>query len=330
VESFANRHVFGPEEELRLLLRSDVLTSGLADRTKRQLAVEAVRESTQIADEYDGVISIAVDPSTRSWSASQFTSIGQCPYRWFAQKVLELRAAQEADIKLSPAVKGNLYHKTLELAVQKALGSEDIRAAILSELEAAFVLAEADPAVGLPKLENWDIQRTEHVKAIRKTVASPEFIPAGAAIVELEKSFKTVWNGWEFSGRIDRIDRTAEGLVAIDYKTSSSAPFGAKNEAGKANIDVQLAVYTTVALPAIYPGESVKKGVYYSLTKNKVLRALTDIDPTPLEALAERVRAHLADGNFAVYPDVDGHACKYCEYDVMCRKGARLERKIRS
>lgn len=223
-----------------------------------------------------------------------------------------------------------LRHKTLEVAVQRASESHDIREAILSELDVVFAEAEADEEVGLPVLENWGIQRSEHLKAIRKAVMSPEFLVTGAEIVELEKSFKTVWNGWRFAGRIDRIDRTADGLVAVDYKTSSSAPFGAKDESGKTKIDVQLAIYTNVALPSIYPGQAVNKGIYYSLTKGKVLKSLTEIDPTALEELAKRVSSHLTTGHFPVDPDADGNACKYCDYDALCRKGSRLARKIRN
>lgn len=49
----------------------------------------------------------------------------------------------------------------------------------------------------------------------------------------------------------------------------------------------------------------------------------------PLVDLVNKMHGLLKAGNFAVDPDVDGNACKYCEFDVMCRKGTRLARKTK-
>lgn len=61
--------------------------------------------------------------------------------------------------------------------------------------------------VGLPKMENWAMQRREHMNAIRKSVQSPKFIDQGATVVAFEEKFETVWNGLLIKGRIDRVDR---------------------------------------------------------------------------------------------------------------------------
>jgi RecB family exonuclease len=283
-----------------------------------------------MADEYDGVIGIPIDPTERAWSASQFTVLGQCPYRWFAQKLLGLRSADEADTSLSPAVRGSLYHKTLELAVQRSSNASDLRTAVLEVLDECFCLAESDPDVGLPKLDNWPLQRAEHLRALRNAVNSRKFIEQGAQVVASELKFETTWNDLAISGRIDRVDRTADGLIAVDYKTSSSPPHGIKNESGKSNIDIQLALYAQIALPHLFPGEPVKKGLYYSLTKGKVLKEIELAKMHPLREIVDKIHDHLRAGNFAVDPDIDGNACKYCEFDAMCRKGTRLARKTRS
>jgi len=302
----------------------------MLSRGRKQLRVEVLRESIEVADEYDGVIGISIDPSKMSWSASQFTVLGQCPYRWFAQKVLELKSADEAETSLTPAVKGSLYHKTLELAVERTHDGPDVRKAIFEVLEECFAEAESHPDVGLPKLDNWPLQRHEHLKALRKAVESPSFIEGDSEVVAFEEKFETVWNNLLVKGRIDRVDRTTSGLVAIDYKTSSSVPSGIKNDKGKANVDIQLAVYSQVALPHLYPDETVKKGLYYSLTKGKVLKSIECDEMPSLIDLVNKMHSLLGAGHFAVDPDVDGNACKYCEFDAMCRKGTRLARKTKS
>ncbi len=321
--------VYSREEDLRLRLRSSS-QEGTLERVRRQLRIELARESTTLADEYDGVIGISIDPYSRSWSASQFTAIGQCPFRWFSQKVLWLKEAEEADTSLSPAVRGSLYHKTLELAAATASAAGDVRSSMLAVLEDSFLEAEKDRDVALPALENWHLQRSEHLKALRKAIISPKFLEPGAEIVSLEEKFETVWQGIKITGRIDRVDRTDEGLIAIDYKTSSAAPQGVKDDAGKSKVDVQLSLYTQVALPHLYPGEMVTEGRYYSLTKGRFLKTLKAVETPPLEDFIEKIHTLLTTGSFAVDPDIDGHACRYCEFDAMCRKGARLSRKTRS
>ena len=103
-----------------------VLTSA-----RRQYAVERRRESNAPYDEYDGVTGIAVDKAKRGWSASQLTVIGQCPFRWFAERILGLKPLDEMDFGLDPSVRGRLYHKALEIAVGRAKDEADVRSATL-------------------------------------------------------------------------------------------------------------------------------------------------------------------------------------------------------
>ena len=46
-----------------------------------------------------------------------------------------------------------------------------------------------------------------------------------------------------------------------------------------------------------------------------------------LTEFAEKVKNTLRTGSYAVDPDVDRHACEYCDFDIVCRQGHRLYRK---
>lgn len=274
------------------------------------------------------MIGESIDAGSRYWSVSQLTSLGQCGFKWFAQKLLGLRPLEEMETGLSAMTRGNLYHKALELAVNKAKRSTDIRQATLGFLEEAFAEAELDKEkVNLPPLPNWDLQRLEHIETLRRAIRSEAFIEDGAAVIGVEQDYKAEWEGFRLRGSIDRVDRRPDGLAAVDYKTSSSAPPGVQNAAGKANVDLQLPIYINVALPALYPGEQLADGAYYSLTKGKKLKTVkAEIKPEVTE-FAARARAMLSSGNFAVGPDSDGKACEYCDFDSVCRTGHRLSRK---
>lgn len=317
------------EESRTVFLRKQEISTGDAviNDAHRRFLIELARENSPVYDEYDGSISVAIDPSEHKWSASQLTAIGQCSFRWFAQRMLRLEPVDEFEIGLDYTKRGTFYHKVLEIAVSKAKDAADVRQATLVQLEAAFTEAEADPEVDLPTLVNWDLQRGDHISALRKAIEAEDFIKDGSAVVGLEQKFEEDWQGFFLTGYIDRVDNTPDGLIAIDYKTSSTPPKGAKDEEGKLTVDVQIPLYANVALKKLYPEGKLGNSIYYSLVKGKVLRNQKEDDLEKLEGLAERIKKQLAAGDFAVDPDVDEHACAYCRYDPVCRKGPRLQRK---
>jgi ATP-dependent helicase/DNAse subunit B len=126
-------------------------------------------------------------------------------------------------------------------------------------------------------------------------------------------------------GQVDRIDLTPAGLTVIDYKTSGVTPAGVKDTTGKANLDIQLAVYQD-AIAEQYPERASDTAVYYSLSKQKTL-SRPQKDLAKLKAFAQQVKNHLTQGHYPVAPDLDRKACRYCDYDLVCRQGDRLKRK---
>jgi ATP-dependent helicase/DNAse subunit B len=133
------------------------------------------------------------------------------------------------------------------------------------------------------------------------------------------------WHGLQIKGRVDRIDRTVAGLIVIDYKTSGITPAGVKDSTGKANLDIQLAVYQD-AIAQQYPDDLIDTAAYYSITQQKTL-SRPQKDPAQLAAFVQQVKSHLAKGHYPVAPDTARQACRYCDYDLICRQGDRLTRK---
>ena len=318
------------EEVRRLTLRQSILAfDNVLGTARNHYRAELGRETDPFYDEFDGIIDLPIDPARRKWSASQITTIGQCSFRWFAGRLLRLNAVEEMEAGLDPSTRGRLYHRALEIAVSRAVESSDIRQATLDNLDQAFLEAELDEKVNLPRLPNWDVERREQLNELRKAVASPEFISLDARVVGVEREFQAEWEGFRLRGTIDRIDEMPNGLIAIDYKTSGQAPKGAKDASGKLGIDVQIPIYSRVALPTLFPGKQIGTSLYYSLTKGKLLREEQEGDLERLHGLAAFLRSILKDGSFAVDPDIQEKACTYCDFKTVCRKGPRLKRKQR-
>ncbi len=285
--------------------------------------VETSRESTQARDEYDGVINLAIAPEKRVFSASQLTQLGQCPFKWFAARLLQLQELEEAELSLSSTFRGNLYHRCLELSLQNIQTAADLATFNREQLEQAFRQAEQE--LRLTELSTWEAQRQEHLELLALNLATAEFLPEAREILAHETKFESQWYGLQVRGTVDRIDRSEQGLTVIDYKTSRSTPVGVKDETGKANIDIQLSLYVD-AIAQNYPQESVDAAAYYSLTKRQVMRQKPST-PEQLATFAARVKSHLQQGYYPVAPDLEQKACQYCDFDLVCRQGDRLKRK---
>jgi ATP-dependent helicase/DNAse subunit B len=322
------------EEARRLYLRRDglldaqgpgfaLLNDSVFANAVRTWGIEQQRESPEPADEFDGVVGLAIDPTSRVFSASQLTTLGQCPFKWFAQQVLRLKELQEAESDLGFALKGQLYHRSLELALAPVTSAADLHLVGPEQLKMAFLQAEQD--LEFPALSAWDVRRGEHLNVLSLNLTEPKFLEAGVEIVSLETEFKeALWQGLRVKGQVDRIDRTPNGLALLDYKTSSTKPAGVKNALGKAELDIQLSIYMDV-VGTLFPNETVTDAYYYSLKTRKPIKAKRD--EAALAAFAERVKSHLEMGHYPVEPDIDRNACRTCPFDLVCRKGTRLSRK---
>ncbi|MDJ0596883.1 MAG: PD-(D/E)XK nuclease family protein [Pleurocapsa sp. MO_226.B13] len=305
-----------------LLTKQTSLSWGIPHLIKAWQA-EMQRESLVTPHEYDGAIAIKINPQTKIFSASQLTQLGQCPFKWFSARLLKLKELTEAESDLGAAVRGNLYHRCLELSLKQIKTASDLAKFNREQLAKAFETAEAE--LNLTQIPGWEAQRQEHLDLIAINLATVEFLPPEREVIATETKFDTQWYGLQIQGQIDRIDRTGGGLMAIDYKTSGVVPSGVKDATGKANIDIQLAVYQD-AIAEQYPDQTIDTAAYYSITKQKII-SRPQKNSAELSQFVERVKSHLEQGYYPVFPDVDRKACRYCDYDLVCRKGEHLNRK---
>jgi len=332
-----------PEERRRQGILEAAAGGDAADAVlaaaRRARAVEQRREEAAGPDAHDGVVAEAYRLGEHVFSATQLLDLGQCPFRWLARVPLRLAEPEEAEEDVTPLLRGRLYHRVLELALRRGRDAAGagadavaIRERALAALEAAFAEAEeAENAVSVPA---WPLRRAYHLEALRRVLAADSFLPEGAEVVALERRFPARgaepprWRGFPVRGIVDRIDRREGGLVLVDYKTRASRPAGVQDDAGRARLDLQLPLYLEAAAPALFPDEPVAGAQYYSLTKAEVLGEvrLGAARDAELAAFAERAREMLEGGSYPVAPDVDFQACRTCDFDLVCRKGPRIER----
>ncbi len=274
------------------------------------------------------------------WSASKINNYGLCPFRFFADNVLNLLPIAEPKEGFAADRLGSAYHKILE----KTYSTLQERGIELNpdSLDKATAIAEEICEATLQKLLDnreirksgvWDFDKSEIKKRVlnllrHEALSNDEQAAKPLAFEQrfgdsnnppliLENSEGNI----KIGGCIDRIDKTEDGLVVIDYKTSRS-PISVKEALEGRNL--QLPIYVMAANRVIKRDESVTSGFYlhiHSCKKgsefpNKNL-ALEEITAKAEEFVGEYVnRARRAE--FPVEPN-QNRCPPYCEFDVMCR-----------
>ena len=250
-----------------------------------------------------------MDREERRFSVSELGDLARCGFRWWSRSVLGLREPEEGE---PPTLIGSLYHRALEVAARHAGPGDDVRRGVLENLEAAF--EEAERELEMARVRGWIHWREVYLAQLERAIRAEDFALPGAEVAQTEARFAGEWQGFEVVGRVDRIDRTPEGLVFVDYKSSASAP----------KPDLQLSVYREAAAAALFPGEPVRDAYYYSLRRAERIKA-KEPGAEALAGMAEEISTNLEEGRLP--PDVLQRPCAFCEFDLVCRRGPRLDRK---
>lgn len=248
-------------------------------------------------------------------SASAYSDLRQCPYRFFALRQLGLQSADELEVEVDKRDFGLWLHEVLKrfhetLATQTGMDAGD-HAALLdaasAEATAAMGLGEGE---FLPFAAAWPAVRDGYVRWVQQHQASGAVFDR--AEVPLSQPLGTV----KLVGRIDRIDRLADGTaLVLDYKTESAAKSASRVK--EPLEDTQMAFYAALL------GEDAVQGAYVNVGERDGTKAYVQPDlAAARDALVEGIQhdlARIAQGQ--PLPALgDGAACDYCQARGLCRK----------
>jgi ATP-dependent helicase/nuclease subunit B len=226
VLSRALRDAEGPTLPSRFLLRVEALLGDDLAREHRETAIPALLPQLDRqrppAPEYPRP---APDPAPdqRKKVTIKVTALDRLlgdPYQFYAQAILDLRQLDPlaADPFSDPALRGTLVHKILETWHKARVGNPGL--ALAPFATAHFAAARVHPLfralwqprliAALERFEGWII------------AAEAE---QGRTVLASEIDGEMTFDGVKVKGRADRIDRLADGSLAIvDYKTGAPPP----------------------------------------------------------------------------------------------------------
>ena len=194
----------------------------------------------------------------RNYSVSQLETYGECPFRYFSNRVLRLNLTEEEETGLTNLVKGSLSHKILFDFYNRRRNAPPISACTDAEFEEAVkeirqiardYLNEEAAKRGLNRAERlfWDIDVERLIGGHGRTGVLPTFLEAERKRnLEVQPHHFEVGFGLgdrseptdphlgsreaitvgevSLSGKIDRVELGNRMFVIGDYKTGSTTP----------------------------------------------------------------------------------------------------------
>jgi ATP-dependent helicase/nuclease subunit B len=294
----ARRDAGGPRIASRLWLRLHAVLGAVAGRPDLLAAARALDGADHPRPMARPAPAPPLAARPRRVSITGLDKLTNDPFGFYAQSVLRLRRLDALDAEPDPALKGEILHGVLEDWVNAGLTAPDPLADLAARATARLHAA----ARHLPLLAALWVPRAHRaiMWAGAQILARQPAWPQMLAEVQGRMALA---NGITVTGRIDRLDRAADGrLAVVDYK-SGAAPGAVDVAERRAN---QLAMGLAMAMAGAcsadgvpVPGGDAGEIAYWKLTGSagtpgKIERRLQKLDG---DALASHVDAVLADAN---------------------------------
>lgn len=256
------------------------------------------------ADAFAGIAEPGPDspimPDSFRLSPSQAESYRQCPRRYALERRLRL-----GDVTSPYAHFGNLVHTALESAEREVLGTGGAHASLdraLHWLRETWV----DADFGTPELnEAWLGKAEEALTRLYQNWPNGDGRP-----VDLEKRVTMLIDGVEWTGFIDRLERTDSGVRVVDYKTSATVM--SKLDAAES---IQLAFYASAVSEE---GEEVIQAqLWYPRAATKSV-STRDLDLNRLDELHDVMAAVTQSIREEDWQPNVGKHCERCDFRLSC------------
>jgi len=336
-------------------------------RAAMSALAERRRYSRETFDCYDGMLDdkkliaqLATDWGPEHlYSASQLSTYGSCPFKFFMERVLALESVDEPEEEIDRAARGSLAHRILARFLTDWISDDSHARAILeTDLQQAQAALEraADEILALHERNSlvahqrlWQMMQEElraDLLALPAAEAKANAGKEGVHYVPLMLEAPYGYHGniplqiadgdeaVKLRGRIDRLDRVVDaegktvGFAVFDYKTSSSVPGGPAMRSGE---DLQLPTYIMAGETLLADDErqlGCALAAYYQIRNARARRA-TQIKPgdrrLDRDTLLTAARGHIVNFANAIrsgrFPVAPNaeNACRWCDFATACR-----------
>ncbi|MDP1784404.1 MAG: PD-(D/E)XK nuclease family protein [Sulfuricurvum sp.] len=251
------------------------------------------------------VIESEYDFTAHTLSSSGLKSFLTCKRQFYYKYIEKIKEHEKPQDLSQEREIGNRLHGALE----KVYAFSDHYASALEIKQAV--------AVALSAYESHDVMQ-RYVQELWVEKLAPFYeneqgrFASGDRVAYREKEAEAIVEGIRLTGRIDRIDRTPEGLEVLDYKTGKYA--STASDIRENDVDYQLSIY---ALLAAQFGSVARCGVYDLNTGKIEFEQYLESKIQKLREILER----LASEKQWEWEMCEEHSpCRYCPYAVLCER----------
>jgi superfamily I DNA/RNA helicase/RecB family exonuclease len=235
-------------------------------------------------------------------SPSQADSYATCPRRYALERRLRLGDAGSPYARF-----GTLVHSAMERAETDVVGTGAPHADLAVALEHLRAVWDEEADFGTPELNTAWLRQAE----IALTKLYTLWPSPGGQPIGLELKVDSVIDGTPWTGVVDRLERTADGLKVVDYKTGKAAA-----SIEKGNSSIQLAFYATaIAQSFAEPVIAAEMWFPRDDVKGVTIRALDTDRMGEIEEEMIEVTRSIRSENWA--PRV-GDGCRNCGFKKSC------------
>ncbi len=252
-------------------------------------------------------------------SASAYDDLRQCPYRFFALRMLGLQDDDELDGRVGKRDFGAWLHAALQHFHEALRADAQAERSALMDAAAERASREMRLQDGdfLPYSSAWPSLRSGYLAWLAEHEAG-----TGAAFERAEERARQPLAGIELVGKLDRVDLmpapgdAAPGYLVIDYKCEDARKTADRVKPGAE--DTQLAFYA-----ALMPPGSVLRAAYVNVGERGATRLHEQTDVLGqrerlLAGIAQDVQ-RIASGE-PLQALGEGSACTWCAARGLCRR----------
>jgi len=288
--------------------------SGVVDAVGRNRAAGSAMTSVHSAEPTPWP---HADTAPARISVSAWQSLVTCPYQFFARHLLRLNERDEVPEEMDKRDYGSLVHRILARfhAAHPTLSThsaDELNASLLQISLAGFAAAEAEAYLA----SAWRLRWSQHIESYVAWALDREAQGYRYESAETPLTREVAWSaeqGTRLEGRADRLDRRADALALLDYKTQSRQTLNKKLDANAE--DVQLTAYAWLA--------DASEAGFVTLDADKVENLDWQADlPAAAAAEGERLRTVLAGLAQGLPLPAQGapQVCLWCEMRGLCRR----------
>jgi probable DNA repair protein len=252
-----------------------------------------------------------------------------CPFRAFARHRLGARELERPTAVLDTRGRGSLLHVLMAEIWKEVKGSEGLNADL-----SVVIARSAKKAVQELKIEGRFAElEIERLAKLAREWLELERLREPFEVIQIEEKKEFRVGALSLQGRIDRLDRLADGSNAvIDYKSGEHVT--ANEWEGPRPIEPQMTIYATgiaepvgaVAFAKLKAGDLRFSG--FSRTKG-VMPKVKEAEHWPSllkgwKAENERLAGQFAAGDARVDPKKLASTCRRCDLQPLCRVHERL------